>query len=116
MVDDCIFCRVANGQTDTPLLYEDDAVVAFADIRPIAPTHILVVPKAHHATLVEAAHQADRATLGRLLEAAGKIAREKLGDDESCRVVINNGAKAGQTVYHLHLHLLSGRHFGWPPG
>jgi histidine triad (HIT) family protein len=116
MPDDCIFCSVASGKTGTPLLYEDDAVVAFTDIRPIAPTHILVVPKAHHATLVDAAHEADVAILGRLLEAAGKIARDKLGDDASCRIVINNGSKAGQTVYHLHLHLLAGRHFAWPPG
>ena len=116
MPDDCIFCQVANGKTQTPLLYEDDAVVAFSDIRPIAPTHILVVPKTHHATLIEAAHEADLTTLGRLLEAAGKIARTKLGSDAGCRIVINNGATAGQTVYHLHLHLLSGRHFAWPPG
>ncbi len=115
MPDDCIFCRVAAGKTDTKLLYEDDHVVAFADLRPIAPTHILVVPKAHHETLVGAAHEADRDTLGRLLEVAGRIAREKVGD-AGCRVVINNGASAGQTVYHLHLHLLSGRHFAWPPG
>lgn len=116
MPDDCIFCSVANGKTDTPLLYEDDHLVAFSDIRPIAPTHILIVPKTHHATLMEATQQAQLEVLGRLLEAAGKIAREKLGADASYRVVINNGSKAGQTVYHLHLHLLSGRHFGWPPG
>ncbi len=116
MLDDCIFCRVANGKTDTSLLYEDDMVVAFADTKPIAPTHILIVPKAHHPTLIDAAHSADNATLGRLLEVAGKVARERLGGDDSCRIVINNGSKAGQTVYHLHVHLLAGRHFGWPPG
>jgi histidine triad (HIT) family protein len=116
MAESCIFCEIASGRAHAPLLYEDDAVVAFVDIRPIAPTHILVVPKTHHATLLDAAAAGDEALLGRLLSVAGKLAREGLGDDPGCRVVINNGATAGQTVYHLHLHLLSGRHFAWPPG
>jgi histidine triad (HIT) family protein len=112
----CIFCDIASGKTGAPLVYQDDAVVAFADIRPIAPTHLLIVPRVHHATLLDAAAQGDETLLGRLLAVAGKLAKEGLGDDPSCRVVINNGAGAGQTVYHLHLHLLSGRHFAWPPG
>ncbi|MDQ6766473.1 MAG: HIT domain-containing protein [Candidatus Eremiobacteraeota bacterium] len=116
MPEACIFCDVAAGKTQTPLLYEDEAVVAFADIRPIAPTHILVVPKEHHPTLLDAASEQDEALLGRLLRVAGKLAREGLGKDAGCRIVINNGSTAGQTVYHLHLHLLSGRHFAWPPG
>ncbi|MDQ6781552.1 MAG: HIT domain-containing protein [Candidatus Eremiobacteraeota bacterium] len=116
MDEECVFCKVANGQTDTPLLYEDDKVAAFSDIRPIAPTHILIVPKEHHATLLDASDRAEIEVLGSLLRAAGAIARERLGGDTNCRIVINNGSKAGQTVYHLHLHLLSGRHFGWPPG
>jgi histidine triad (HIT) family protein len=116
MGEGCIFCDVANGKAGAKLLYEDEAVVAFADIKPIAPTHILVVPKAHHATLLEAAHAGDEALLGRLLAVAGKLAREGLGQDAGCRIVINSGSAAGQTVYHLHLHLLSGRHFAWPPG
>jgi len=111
----CIFCDIASGKAPVPLLYEDDTVVAFADIKPIAPTHILIVPRDHHATLLDVG-EADEAVLGRLLAVAGKIAREKLGADPSCRVVINSGSAAGQTVYHLHLHLLSGRHFAWPPG
>ena len=116
MAESCIFCEVANGRTGATLLYEDEAVVAFADIKPIAPTHILVVPKTHHATLLEATQAGDEALLGRLLAVAGKLAREGLGPDAGCRIVINNGSAAGQTVYHLHLHLLSGRHFAWPPG
>ena len=112
----CIFCDIASGKTGASLLYQDDAVVAFSDIRPIAPTHILIVPRVHHATLMEASSAGDEALLGRLLAVAGKLAKEGLGDDAGCRVVINNGASAGQTVYHLHLHLLSGRHFAWPPG
>lgn len=111
----CIFCDIASGKSGAPLVYEDDAVVAFSDIRPIAPTHILIVPREHHPTLLDVGPE-NEAILGRLLAVAGKLARERLGDDPSCRVVINSGASAGQTVYHLHLHLLSGRHFAWPPG
>lgn len=99
-----------------PLVYEDDAIAAFNDIRPIAPGHILVVPKAHFPTLLDAHTQADEALLGRLLHVAATIAREKFGPDAGFRIAINNGASAGQTVYHLHLHLMSGRHFAWPPG
>lgn len=111
----CIFCDIASGKSGAPLIYEDDTVVAFSDIRPIAPTHILIVPREHHPTLLDVGPQ-DEATLGRLLAVAGKLARERLGADPSCRIVINSGASAGQTVYHLHLHLLAGRHFAWPPG
>jgi len=116
MAEDCIFCEVASGQAKAPLIYQDDGVVAFADIHPIAPTHILVVPKKHYATLLDAQSAGDEALLGRLLFVAARLAREGLGEDPGCRVVINNGSTAGQTVYHLHLHLLSGRHFAWPPG
>ncbi len=116
MSDACIFCGIASGTSGVPLLYEDDAVVAFADIKPIAPTHILIVPKTHHATLLDAANAGDEALLGRLLAVGGKLAREGLATDAGCRIVINSGSAAGQTVYHLHLHLLSGRHFAWPPG
>ena len=116
MAGECIFCDIASGKSKAALLYQDDAVVAFADLRPIAPTHILVVPRAHHPTLLDAAASGDEALLGRLLAVAGKLAQQGLGGDAGCRIVINNGASAGQTVYHLHLHLLSGRHFAWPPG
>jgi histidine triad (HIT) family protein len=116
MAEACIFCDIASKKAGAPLLYEDDDVVAFTDIRPIAPTHILIVPKKHHRTLLDASSKEDEALLGRLLSVAGKLARERMGDEAGCRVVINNGATAGQTVYHLHLHLLSGRHFAWPPG
>jgi histidine triad (HIT) family protein len=114
--ESCIFCDIASGKAGVPFVYEDDTVVAFNDIRPIAPQHILVVPKAHHPTLLEAQSEADEALLGKLLHAAAKIARERFGPEAGFRIAINNGASAGQTVYHLHLHLLSGRHFAWPPG
>jgi histidine triad (HIT) family protein len=116
VAESCIFCDIASGKAGVPFVYEDDAIVAFNDIRPIAPVHILVVPKEHHATLLDAQSDAQEHLLGRLLHAAAKIARERLGPDAGFRVAINNGASAGQTVYHLHLHLLSGRHFAWPPG
>jgi diadenosine tetraphosphate (Ap4A) HIT family hydrolase len=114
--ESCIFCDIASGKAGVPFVYEDDTIVAFNDIRPIAPNHILVVPKMHYPTLLEAQGLADEPLLGQLLHAAGKIAREKFGPEAGFRIVVNNGASAGQTVYHLHLHLLSGRHFAWPPG
>ena len=117
MAEQCIFCDIIAGKIKTDFLYEDDDVVAFADIRPIAPQHILVVPRTHHATLAEAVKtDAGQALLGRLLKVAGDIGAARASKDGGYRVVVNNGAAAGQTVYHLHLHVLSGRHFAWPPG
>lgn len=116
MAQTCIFCDIASGKAGVPLLYEDDVIVGFNDIRPIAPSHILVVPKQHYPTLLDAQSQADPALFGKLLHAAGAIAHERFGPDAGFRIAINNGSSAGQTVYHLHLHLLSGRHFAWPPG
>jgi len=116
VAEQCIFCDVSAGKLDSQLLYQDEEVVAFPDIRPIAPTHVLVVPKRHYATLADAAAAGDDRLLGRLLSVAATLAHQKLGEDAGFRVVINNGAAAGQTVHHLHIHLLSGRHFAWPPG
>ncbi len=109
MPDACVFCDIVAGKFGTKFLYEDDTCVAFADLKPMAPTHILVVPRAHHAKLGDAAEE--ERMLGRLLAVAGRMV-----PDGDFRVVINNGPQAGQTVYHLHVHVLSGRHFGWPPG
>lgn len=109
MADNCIFCDIVAGKFNTPFLYEDDACVVFADLKPMAPTHVLVVPREHHPKLKDAARE--EALLGRLLAVAGKVV-----PDGDFRIVVNNGAQAGQTVYHLHLHVLAGRHFGWPPG
>jgi histidine triad (HIT) family protein len=107
--DACVFCDVIAGKFGTKFLYEDDLCVAFPDLKPMAPTHILVVPREHHAKLDEAAGQ--EPLLGRLLAVAGRLVK-----DRGFRVVVNNGSDAGQTVYHLHVHVLAGRHFGWPPG
>jgi len=112
-VSDCLFCRIARKEIPSAAVWDDDEVYAFDDIAPQAPTHVLVVPKLHLASLAEAgAEQAP--LLGRLLGAAAEIAgRRGLRD---FRTVINNGAGAGQSVFHLHLHLLGGRPFHWPPG
>lgn len=109
MAEECIFCDILAGKFGTKFIHEDDLCVAFADVKPMAPTHVLVVPREHHARLQETV--GEEPLLGRLLSVAGKIVK-----DRDFRVVVNNGADAGQTVYHLHLHVLSGRRFGWPPG
>ncbi|WP_263383013.1 histidine triad nucleotide-binding protein [Granulicella arctica] len=113
-MSDCLFCRIVAGEIPAKRLYEDERCLAFADINPQAPVHLLVIPKQH---LASTAHTtAEHAgLLGDLLAAAAKIAVEqKLAN--GYRIVINTGPDGGQTVDHLHLHLLGGRHMGWPPG
>jgi histidine triad (HIT) family protein len=111
---DCIFCKIASGAIPAPRLYEDDDVLAFADLNPQAPTHVLVIPKQHLKSLAEteAGHSE---LLGKLLHAATAVARRQ-GLDKGYRVVINTGEDGGQTVSHLHLHVLGGRAMHWPPG
>jgi histidine triad (HIT) family protein len=111
---DCLFCKIAAKQIPAKLVHEDDDVFAFEDINPQAPTHILICPKKHFASLTEATPE-DEALLGKLALVAAKLAREKkLGS--GYRTVVNSGSGAGQTVFHLHMHLLGGREFHWPPG
>ena len=113
MSADCLFCKIAAKQIPAKMIYEDADVFAFADINPQAPTHVLVCPKKHFASLEHATAE-EEAALGKVALVAAKIARERnLG---SYRTVINTGSGAGQTVFHLHLHLLGGRAFHWPPG
>ena len=113
MSADCLFCKIAAKQIPAKMIYEDADVFAFEDINPQAPTHVLVCPKKHFASLEHATAE-EEAALGKVALAAAKIARERnLG---SYRTVINTGTGAGQTVFHLHLHLLGGRAFHWPPG
>ncbi|MCU0235911.1 MAG: HIT domain-containing protein [Acidobacteria bacterium] len=107
----CIFCQIASGAIATPLVYEDADIVAFRDIQPQAPVHLLVVPRRHIASLNE---PGDEALLGRLLQAA-RLAAAAAGLRQY-RVVVNTGAEAGQSVLHLHLHVLGGRAMAWPPG
>ena len=113
MSADCLFCKIAKGQIPSTQVYSDDEYYAFRDINPAAPTHILIVPR-KHIDKVASAGREESAVLGNLLLTANEIAkREGLTD---FRYVINNGAQAGQSVFHIHLHLLAGRDFGWPPG
>ncbi|MCL2609564.1 MAG: histidine triad nucleotide-binding protein [Treponema sp.] len=114
-MDDCIFCKIARGEIPARILFEDEALLCFADLNPAAPTHHLLIPKRHIASLFELG--ADDAPLaGRLLQKAGELARELGLAEEGARFVINAGRDGGQTVGHLHLHILGGRRLLWPPG
>jgi histidine triad (HIT) family protein len=111
---DCLFCKIAAGAIPVTRLYEDDLCLAFPDINPQAPTHILIIPKRHIASLAHAAPE-DTPLLGHLLATASTIAaQQKLAN--GYRTLINTGPDGGQTVHHLHLHLLGGRPMHWPPG
>ena len=110
----CIFCRIIKGEVPGKKVYEDERVFAFEDINPQAPTHILVVAKKHIAGLKEAAPE-DAEVIGHCHLVAARLARER-GIEDGYRTVFNVGPRAGQSVFHLHLHLLGGRAFRWPPG
>jgi len=112
---DCLFCRIATGEIPSKKVYEDDDVLAFHDITPRAPTHVLVIPRKHVASL-DAASPDDAALLGRVLLAVARIARDLGVASRGYRTVLNTNAAAGQTVFHLHAHLIAGRELGWPPG
>lgn len=114
-LDDCIFCNIAAGKTASTLVYEDETCAAFEDLSPQAPTHILIVPRDHVDSLDKAGPD-HKETLGHLLLAAADIAREKGFAENGYRIVINTNADGGQTVFHLHVHLLAGRPFVFPPG
>jgi histidine triad (HIT) family protein len=111
----CPFCLIATGEARSRLLFADQDVVAFHDINPQAPVHVLVIPRRHVASLDEAAPD-DRDLLGRLMLAAADAARRTGIVESGFRVVTNTGRGAGQSVFHLHLHVLGGRRLGWPPG
>lgn len=112
---ECIFCRIASGDLPANIAYQDDDLVAFHDLNPQAPTHILIIPRRHIATLLETTDDQER-LLGRLQRAAVEIAREQGLDSDGFRIVTNCLEAAGQSVFHLHVHLLGGRPFHWPPG
>ena len=109
-----LFSKIIDREIPAKIVYEDDLCVAFRDIDPRAPTHILVVPRKPIASLSETSPE-DQALLGHLLLTAAKIARDE-GHGEAFRLVVNNGEEAGQSVFHLHIHILGGRPFSWPPG
>ncbi|MFQ3680322.1 MAG: histidine triad nucleotide-binding protein [Pseudanabaenaceae cyanobacterium] len=113
-MSDTIFSKIIRREIPADIVFEDDRALAFRDINPQAPVHILVIPK-HPIAMVAEAQPADEPLLGHLLVVAAQVAREQ-GLTNGYRLVINNGADAGQTVFHLHLHLLGGRSLQWPPG
>ena len=113
MADQCLFCRIVRGDIPATLIAETEDCVAFRDINPQAPVHVLVIPRAHVGSLNDAP---DERLVGRLATVAAEIARKEGIADSGYRTVINTNAAAGQTVFHIHLHLLGGRQLGWPPG
>ncbi|RLJ20720.1 histidine triad nucleotide-binding protein [bacterium endosymbiont of Escarpia laminata] len=114
-MSDCLFCKMVSGDIQPNVVYEDDDVLAFRDLNPQAPTHILVIPKRHISTLNDL-EPGDEALMGKLVLAASKIAGEEGIAEAGYRTLLNCNAEAGQTVFHIHLHLLGGRPMGWPPG
>jgi histidine triad (HIT) family protein len=112
-MSDCIFCKIGRKEIPGKMVYEDDELFAFEDIAPKAPTHILICPRKHVASLSEASAN-DAGWLGRAQLVAAKLANERRLS--GFRTVINNGAEAGQSVFHMHVHLMGGREFRWPPG
>jgi len=112
---DCLFCKIVAGDIPSSKVYEDEDLFAFDDITPQAPTHVLIVPRKHIDSL-DKADAGDKELLGKLMLAAADIAREKGFAENGYRVVINTNADGGQTVFHLHVHLLGGRQFIFPPG
>jgi len=113
--NNCLFCRIIAGEIPSNKVYEDDQAFAFRDINPQAPTHVLIIPKKHIASLNDAS-QDDQALLGHLTLVASKLANQLGAAGRGYRTVINTGAGAGQSVWHIHVHLLGGRELGWPPG
>lgn len=113
--DNCIFCKIASGDIPSTRVSEDEVCIAFNDLSPQAPTHVLIIPRDHVDSL-DKARFVDKETLGHLLLTAAEIAREQGFAENGYRVVINTNADGGQTVFHLHVHLLAGRPFVFPPG
>ncbi len=115
MSDTCLFCKIANGELGTKLVYQDEQVVAFHDIKPQAPQHILIIPRQHIATINDLSTE-QQPLVGHMLGVAQKLAAEYNLSDAGYRLVFNCNAQGGQEVYHIHLHLLGGRQMQWPPG
>lgn len=114
-MDDCLFCKIARGKVPAKVVYEDDEVMAFEDIAPQAPVHVLIISKKHIPTALDI-EGGDERLMGRMMTAANMVAREKGLEDRGFRLVLNCKSDALQTVFHIHIHLLGGRRMGWPPG
>ena len=111
----CLFCQIAKGDTPADIVYQDDLIIAFNDIKPHAPQHLLIIPKKHISTLNDLETE-DTLLVGHMVQTASRLAKENNIAQDGYRLVINCNADAGQTVFHLHLHLLGGRQLAWPPG
>jgi histidine triad (HIT) family protein len=114
-MSDCLFCKFVRKEISTRVVFEDDSCLAFEDINPKAPVHVLIIPKKHIGSINEVTPE-DETTLGHLALVARQIAQEKKVDQSGYRAVINTGPDVGQSVFHIHLHLLGGRPMAWPPG
>jgi histidine triad (HIT) family protein len=114
-MSECLFCGIIEGKIKGDIVYQDDSVVAFKDVGPKASVHILIVPRKHIATVLDLG-PSDGALIGDIFRVAAKLAAEQGIAQKGFRVVVNCGSDAGQTVFHLHYHLLGGRHLSWPPG
>ena len=111
---DCLFCKIAAGKIPAEIVYEDDDLVAFRDIAPVAPQHILLIPRKHIAG-PSSITEADEQLIGRMMRLAGKVAADN-GIGNAYRLVLSNGADAGQLIFHIHMHIIGGRPLHWPPG
>jgi len=114
-MSNCLFCKIRDGQIPARVVYRDEVCMAFEDINPQAPTHVLFIPLRHIATVNDLTPD-DRETVGHLYTAAAKMAHERGHAERGYRLVMNCNEDAGQTVFHIHLHMMAGRHMGWPPG
>ncbi len=112
---DCLFCKIVNNEVSAKIVYRDDLVLAFEDINPQAPHHILIIPQKHISTINEVKSE-DNELIGHMVQTAKLLAKELNVAEEGYRLVANCNAGAGQTVFHVHMHLLGGRRFSWPPG
>lgn len=112
---DCIFCKIANGEIPAKIIYQDDSIVAFDDINPQAPIHTIIIPRKHIATLNDVKNE-DSELIAHMIQSANLLAKQSDIAKDGYRIVMNCNAHGGQTVFHIHLHLLGGRHMGWPPG
>jgi histidine triad (HIT) family protein len=114
-MSDCLFCSIVSGTITANVVYQDDSVVAFKDIRPVAPVHFLIIPRKHIVSILDLEVD-DEALLGRIFQVAGRLARDHGIAQSGFRLVVNAGPDAGQSVFHVHYHLLGGRQMSWPPG
>ena len=114
-MSDCLFCKIRDGDIPADIIYEDDEVLAFNDVNPQAPVHLLIIPKKHISTVNDVVED-DQVIMGKLFSAAKVIASQKGVHDDGYRLVVNCNEKAGQTVFHIHMHMLADRALTWPPG